>query len=121
MRGLFSRPPYDPTDPEGFNRPLLDHYNQLIRDLATAEHAPLVEPTHGFRQSLNGEISSARTRVECVDPEVDGVRSSADGCLKRERVPGGGEHLGSIRATRAVNQGRGHWAKTIANTERRAR
>ena len=43
MRGLFSRPPYDPTDREGFNRPLLDHYNQLIRDVAAAEQVPLVD------------------------------------------------------------------------------
>jgi lysophospholipase L1-like esterase len=43
IRELYGRPPYDPQDPEGFNRPQLDAYNQLIRDLAAGEQVPLVD------------------------------------------------------------------------------
>lgn len=43
IRDLYGRPPYDPQDVEGFNRPRLDAYNQLIRDLATSEQLPLVD------------------------------------------------------------------------------
>ncbi len=40
---LYGRPPYDAADPEGFNRPHLDAYNQLIREAAAAEQVPLVD------------------------------------------------------------------------------
>jgi lysophospholipase L1-like esterase len=40
---LYGRAPYDVTDPEGFNRHLLDHYNHLIREVAAAEQVPLVD------------------------------------------------------------------------------
>lgn len=54
---LYGRPPYNPQDPEGFNRPLLDTYNQLIRDLAAIEDVPLVDlnaayTTHAAPRSL---------------------------------------------------------------------
>lgn len=43
LRELYGRPPYDPADPEGFNRPQLDHYNERVRAVAAAEQVPLVD------------------------------------------------------------------------------
>lgn len=48
LRQLYGRPPYDPTNPEGFNHLLLDGYNAALRAVAAAERVPLVDINQAY-------------------------------------------------------------------------
>lgn len=53
VRERYGRPPYDPTDPEGFNRLWLDGYNTALREVAAAEHVPLVDLNQAYHDAPN--------------------------------------------------------------------
>lgn len=42
LKGMYGKPPYDPTDPDGFNI-ILKSYVQRIRDVAASENVKLID------------------------------------------------------------------------------
>ena len=43
LKELYGKPPYDPTDPEGFTNATLRSYNTVVRKLAEEKKLPLVD------------------------------------------------------------------------------
>ncbi len=43
LRGLYGKPPYRPDDADGFDAPVLSHYNEGVRRLASELAVPLVD------------------------------------------------------------------------------
>jgi len=43
IRELYGKPPYRPDDADGFDTPVLSHYNDAVRRLAAELGVPLVE------------------------------------------------------------------------------
>ncbi len=48
LRELYGRPPYRPQDADGFDAPVLSHYNEIVRRLAKELAVPLVDVHHAF-------------------------------------------------------------------------
>jgi lysophospholipase L1-like esterase len=49
----YSKPPYDPNDPESFNHLYLDGYAAAVRTLAKEEQVPLVDINQAYLDSGN--------------------------------------------------------------------
>lgn len=48
LRDLYGKPPYRPDDADGFDAPVLAHYNETVRKLAAELAVPLVEIHDAF-------------------------------------------------------------------------
>jgi lysophospholipase L1-like esterase len=68
LRGLYSRPPYDQTAREGFNRPWLDEYNRIIREVAKRENVSLVDINAAYTGHPDPSSLLLPDRIHPADP-----------------------------------------------------
>lgn len=56
MKELYSRPPYRPDEPDGFDKPVLAAYNELVRKLAAELKVPLVDVHAAFSEKQPDDL-----------------------------------------------------------------
>lgn len=83
MKQLYGKSPYAPDDVNGFNV-LLTHYAQKVRDLAKAEHVPLVDVEHLFEEYGRQDGQSVSDLLlDGIHPNDSGHRLVADQLIQQ--------------------------------------
>ena len=78
LRERYGKPPYDPNDADGFNV-LLSSYAQQVRDVARAEHVPLIDVYADFEAFGKQEGQSVDDLLlDGMHPNERGHRRIAD-------------------------------------------
>lgn len=73
LRDLYGKPPYRPEDADGFDSPVLAHYNEAVRKLAKELAIPLVD-VHAAMSKKNVD----RLLLDGMHPNDDGHRIVAE-------------------------------------------
>ena len=75
LREMYSKPPYDPKDPDGFNK-TLGKYVGIVKQIGKEENVPVLDVFEAFRTQKDG--TTDELLLDGMHPNAKGQRIVAD-------------------------------------------